>query len=226
MINSQQVIERAIFEALRLTAVADGYTPNITAFADTSAGYESYITALKTIEGLKGFALEIFGSGAVLSRGQIRTPRIVIDWGGYIPNEIGSSPEIQYEPKTGGGFNEVVYDISSDIGLVNVILVSETSEQERYLQQLLRRTLPSKRYIDFLPDSNYPTGYGQSSFLVVQDSALKTSSSASVIREWVYSYSIPDIWWGMETKIGEASQIISIELNQDIVDHLGISHLF
>jgi hypothetical protein len=217
--NTQQEIERSIFEALRLKALSLGVTPDITTYPDTSVGYNAYLLALKAIEASKGYALEIFGNSSILAKGQVRTPRIVIDWGGYIPNDIGNSPVPVFTENIGGSFDKNIYDMSSDKGFINIILVSETVAQERMLQDILKRALPSRAFVPFVN-----TSYG--TFLVIQESAMKTSSYNDATKEWVYSYSIPDIFWDVSKSLGTAPKITSYEVNSYIVDRLGISHHF
>jgi hypothetical protein len=227
MKNPQEILERSIYEALRLKAVADGLTPDITAFQNTAVGFEAYKLALKQIQTSKGFALEIFGNSSISAKGQIRTPRIVMEWGGYTPNDIGSSPGVFFEPipTPGTGFNKMVTNVSSDIGLLDIILVSENTEQERYLQSLIRRALPSMSYIPIINQAP-PYTASSDSFLIVQNSVIKTSSFSDSTKEWIYSFSIPDIWWDVSSVLTTTSKIQDITINQLIIDHLGISSLF
>jgi len=217
MIDAQEIIEKTLYERLRLKFVALGYTPDITTFADTPTGYSLYKAALTAIDTAKGFAVELYGAGSIASKGQIRTPRIVLDFNTYVDGDFGISPgpQLTYEEDE-DEFTSTVYDISTYKGVLNVILITETITQERLLQKVLLQTLPSKAFIEYYDrDGN---------FLILQENALKLSTPKDHISEWVYTYVIPDIHFEVSTVIDTHPPIREITINQQLASELGISH--
>lgn len=211
--NIQELIERSLYEKLRLKLVSLGYTPDITLYANTDAGYAAYKAALLAIKNSnKGFAVEVYGTGSIVSKGQVHTPRIVMDWGGFFEGEIGNSPEIE-SVKVGNVFHEMRSDLSTYEGIINFILVAETTAQERFIHDTFRQVLRSKSFITY-----YDSTPG--SFLIIQDSLVKTSTPGDGLKEWIYTFNIPDINFNEITKVAETSP--TILFNIQLALELGI----
>lgn len=212
--NQQEVIERSIYERLRLKAVSLGYTPDITTFANTPAGFELYKTALNTIATSKGYALEIFGSSSIDGKGQKRVPRISIEWSGFFPGDYSLSQAVSFEPGDDGDFTPTSQDINTYVGVVNVLLTFETTHQHRLLNQVVIEALTSRTYIPYYNDGN-------EGFLIEMQNSINSTSPSDKTKEWVYTFEIPDILFSV-VKTGTKVPAVS-EINLEIINHLGIN---
>lgn len=144
----ETTIERSIFEVLRLALVANGYTPNITTFADTPAGYQAYLTALAAIVPVKGFAVELFGASAVGELGLDSVPRIVIALDSFLPGDIGLEEGVQYEMNTiSGNWDAFIQDGKSyNIGC-SLLLETKNINEARILSGIIFKVFGSRGYL-------------------------------------------------------------------------------
>ena len=93
--NIQEIIERSLFEVIRLELVDKGYLPDIAdtgTYPDNSTGWAQWEADLAAIIISMGFAIEIFSGGSSESRGVQKIPRIVIDSGNFLPGALGGDP--------------------------------------------------------------------------------------------------------------------------------------
>lgn len=210
--NQQEVIERSVYERLRLKAVALGYTPDITTFANTPAGFELYRQAVATIAQTKGYAIEVFGSSSIDSKGLKKVPRIILEWGGFIDGDYNLSPATEYT-ETVDGFSASKHDTNTYTGILNILLAYNKVAEERVLHQIVMSSLTSRSYIPY---------YNQSgNFLVLQGASSNTSTPGDSIKEWVYSFEIPDIVFAVEDNLDSVKKLQDIEM--DIQTYLGIN---
>jgi len=208
----QELIERSIYEKIRLALVSEGLTPDIV----TNNTDTLYNAALQAIETSKGFSVELFGSSSVESKGERKYARVVLDWVLFTEGDIGTTPEVVYTKQEDGSFSKTVNHISSYEGLLAVAVVCNNIQEVRAINSILRENLPSKSYVP------YYTGSGN--FLILQESSVKVSQTNDPLQEWVYTYLIPDIFFGLDiAKTGEVTEITSITIETELSNHLGIS---
>lgn len=195
--NIEEAIERSIFEALRLTTVAEGYVPNILNFdienpnpTIAGAAQKAYETALKSIKNSKGFAIELFNYSNPQSRGFKKVPRIAIQTEAFYPGNMGLDTTPKYELNTVTG----KYELKKSTTLVsdfyfNVHLVSNTVIQHRVLHGIMVATLPRMGYMKWYDDSVLRPNHN---LLVNYISYTESDFISEGIMEKIYRYHIPD----------------------------------
>lgn len=195
--NIEEKLERTIFEALRLTSVAEGYTPNITAYdlenpnpTIAKAAQVAYDAALKTIQNSKGFAIDIFNYGPSQARGLKKVPRIAIQTEAFYPGNTGLDTAPTYK------FNNVTqkYEKKTSISLVsdfffNIHLVANTVTQHRVLHGIMVATLPRMGYIKWYDENGLRLSHN---LFVKYLSPMEADFLSEGIIEKIYRYHIPD----------------------------------
>lgn len=188
----EQLLERTVFEALRLETVDNGYLPDIVSFLPNSqANYDLYQAAIQTVIGTKGFSIEIFGQASNHARGLKRVPRMVFESQMFLPGALGGDSRRFYKP-SGGGFDAVLRPPQSANFFFNLHLIANTAEQLRTMQAIQALALPRRGYISLHdPTMQFPTD--QNIFirnLAFQDLGNKEEG----ILEKLYRYEIPDTY--------------------------------
>lgn len=184
--NIQEVIERSLFETIRLELVDKGYLPDITLYADTPAGHELYDTAINTIVETLGFAIEIFSTGTNKAKMIKKIPRIVIKAGSFLPGSLGGSPSKYYSDQ-GTYYKAMVTPPQTVDFYIDYHLVSETIAQERVLSSILALAIPRRAYITRYDDST-------KTFFSRYLNYYNIDEADEGISEKVYKYEIPDCW--------------------------------
>lgn len=207
----QELIERSMYERLRLRLVAMGLTPDILEM-DSMA---EYVAALEAIKASKGYSVELFGASSYESRGEKKHSRMVLDWVMFSVGDIGTSPGVNYAKEEDGSFSSFNSDVASYEGVMAIIVLAKSQVEARMLHQALRESLPSLAFI--------PYHEGNGTFLVIQDGAVKTSSGSDMLQEWVYTYTIPDIFFNIKNVGPNYAAINQIILDTELSSYLGIS---
>ncbi len=213
----QALIERSIYEQLRLGLVRDGYTPDITLYPDTQAGYDDYIKDLSLIEKEKGFAVELFNMSSNMDIGLKKVPRVVLSHNYLLPGPWGSSPE-QVKKLNQGVYNLIQMDRVSVELFFNCSIVANSISQFRVLTSLLVTYLAPIQYVPYYTDGNNPDN-----FLVTFQSAQDFSDTITGVMEKRYTYSIPDIIMNEIMLTETQVPIKKINLNTYIVSELGLN---
>ena len=210
----RKLIQRSVFEALRLNLVGLGYTPDITTFVNTPEGFQDYNTALADIKQAKGFAAEIFNQSSPRGKGLKKVPRISLEYGAVFPGEWGSDGTPY--PKLEEGSYKYYRDglVSLEMNFICRVVVKDTI-QERILNQTVLQTLPPLSYIPYYSD---PTNSFFVRFLSYTDLVEPTLDT----QEFVYVYNVPDINPDSPLSVGFNSVPIT-EINFEIQNHLGIN---
>jgi hypothetical protein len=213
----QELIERSVYEQLRVGLVRDGYTPDITLYPDTQAGYDQYVKDLSDIEKERGFAVELFNMSSNMDIGLKKVPRVVLSHNFLLPGPWGSSPEAMKQLNQ-GVYNLIQMDRVSVELFFNCSIIANSISQFRVLTSLLVTYLPTIQYVPYYTDGNNPEN-----FLVTFQSAQDFSDTTTGILEKRYTYSIPDIIMN-EIMLDETIvPIKQIKLNTYIVSELGLN---
>ena len=183
----QSIIERSLFETIRLELVDKGYLPDVTAYPNTPIGVQEYESDLNTIaNGPLGFAIELFSEGSNHGKGVKKVPRIVLNSGSFLPGALGGDPQ-RFFKDNGTNFTAKVTPPQSVDFYVDFNLVSENVKQERILNAILALSIPRRGYIPYYTDSS-------TRFFTRYLNYYDADSTKEGIIEKVYGYEIPDVW--------------------------------
>lgn len=145
--SNQEYVERAIYKAIRTVVEEHGYIPDITSFPNTATGASNYKAAVKAIaDGVKKFAIEVFGPSNVQSVGNLEVPRIVIKPRRVIEGGIGASVGKSFSDNGDGTFKSYVVQGTSSNIHIEVKLVSNSAAQHRILHAILSASMNSRGY--------------------------------------------------------------------------------
>lgn len=183
----QELVERSIYEQIRLVLVREGYIPDITQVANRA----EFDLDLSEIENAKGFAVELFNNGSSQSKGTKKVPRIAMVGRRVLVGEIGNAPEKIYEkdPLNPNSIISVTPAPETDHLQLDIHLVSNTAKQERFLNAVIAAALKTRSYIPFVND---PTG--KSKFFLRQFNYYDLPDAIEGIAEMVYSYEVTDLY--------------------------------
>lgn len=220
--NTEKLIERSIYHALRKTVVAYGYIPDVDNYDVTNpdiaiaqAESRRYLDDAKDIKDNKGFTIELFSSGNSQTRGELKVPRIVVETEAFLPGQLGIDTTHSFIPNTQDSFDKMDNSFLSQTSdfYFNIKLINNSIEQQRVLYGLALMTLPRRGYMkwehepELLPYSNlfinFLSHHGQ-------------EHQQEGITEKTYRYEISDVVELEPTKIKTIPPIISIGDNLDI----------
>lgn len=185
----QEMIERSLFEVIRLELVDKGYLPDITdldTYPDTQVGWDQWEADISTIVLNMGFAIELFGVGNSESRGIKKVPRIVLETGNFLPGALGGDPLPFFEDQ-GDSYSALVTPPQTTDFYINFHLVSNSIAQHRVLNSILGLSVPRRGYIKYYND---PT----KSFFARYLNYYNIDDTDGGIIEHIYAYEIPDAW--------------------------------
>lgn len=190
--NTQQRLERSIFEAIRKVCVQEGYLPDI---ADTTKYPEpfntdtqlSWETDLKLIKEQKGFAVEVFSNSQ--SKGVKAVPRIVIIPRRTMPGEVGSPMDgfITQDPNDPNKFARMSIPFEASTFNFDIHLVSSSAAQDRVLNAILSRAIGIKKFIPYYDDLT-------DLFLMRLTNSFDYPDPADGLDERAFSYEVPDVF--------------------------------
>lgn len=213
----QEVIERSLFEAIRLELVDKGYLPNITnttLYPNTQVGWDKWETDIATIAaGAKGFAIELFSGGSSESRGMKKVPRIVMDSGNFLPGALGGDPQ-KYFLDNDENYKALVTPPQTVDFYLNFHLISNTLAQARILNAILALAIPRRGYV---PWYNITTN----SFFIRYLNYFDQSDIQQGIIEHVYAYEIADAWDREDIELANViAKIQQIEVNYNLQKYI------
>lgn len=202
--DTQQVVERSIFEEIRLELVDKGYLPDITTFTNNEAGQLLYEAAVEAIVVDKGFAIELFSTGTNKAKHVKKTPRIVMRSGSFLPGALGGSPSRYYSDQ-GTNYSALVTPPQTVDYYINFHLVSEDVEQERILAAILALTLQRRGYVTRIDDAN-------KTFFCRYLNYYDGDNVDEGIIEKIYSYEIPDCWDSNDETVDTVAKLAEVTL--------------
>lgn len=188
MDNIQEVLERSIYKALREKAVSLGYAVSEDTLTPDATGKAAYQLAINNIVVAKGFAIEVYGVGSSLSKGEKQVPRIVIQPGKFIEGDIGGLITPQIIPSPDSLFTNIEVTgpgISSNFTL-DIHLISSSATQNRILHNIFNSTIGLRKFL-----KTYNT---QENFFVKQVGNFDVYDNQEGLIEKVYTISAPDIF--------------------------------
>jgi len=212
----QALIERSVYETLRIGLVNEGYTPDITIFPNTKAGYQDYLDALAIIEKDKGFAVELFNMGNNMDLGLKKVPRIVLAHNSIIPGSWGSAPGYMKTLKD-GLYNLSKLDRVTVELYFNCSIITNQVDQLRFLSYITTLYLPPISYIPYYTENS------SEDFLVKFESVQPFQDPINGLVENRYTYSIPDILLNEVVEPFTVTPIKNIQLNTYIEQKLGLT---
>lgn len=199
---TQYLIERTLYESLRLVAVKYGYLPDITKYPRTHDGARNYSDKLDEIAKKKGFVLAIKNNIHSTEQGEKTSPRIVIETVQCIPGEFGQWGITQYKINKDGKYDKFGLPPQPVSYIIQIHLVSNTLEQARIMNAILARAIPRRGYHKIKPEiyqdipgiENIPVeDIGPTFFCELQTSRVYPDPENN-IKEDVHQYIIPDAW--------------------------------
>lgn len=199
---TQYLIERTLFEKLRLASVKFGYLPDITKYPRSEQGAAEYTRAMDKIAKEKGFVLTIKSNIHSTEQGEKTAPRIVVETIQCIPGEFGQWGITQYKMTPSGKYRRVGLPPQPVSYLIAIHLVSNSLEQARVMNALLARSIPRRGYHKITPEiyqdipgiENIPVEeLGPTFFCELQTSRVYPDPENN-LKEDVHQYIIPDAW--------------------------------
>ena len=214
-----EVVEKSIFESIRLVLVEHGYLPDITAFSDNTSGKALYQQAIDAIVVSKGFAIELFGNSSSQKKYEKKIPRIVIFPKRIIPGDIGGGPEPVFT-FNGSTYTKAKQAPRTSTYEFEIGLTSNSAQQDRLLHSILAVSVPNRGYIKFYNDPLYD-------FYVEQYSFRESPSTQEGINDKFYMFKALDLYIDegqiISTTIVPINTIsVEIENNKGIDDILQI----
>lgn len=219
--NIQERVEKSIFEVIRKRLVFENVLPDINdgtrypvngeqLTPEASANWD---TDLKTIQGIKGFASEVFGHGSDHAKGLKRTPRISIVPRRMMPGEIGFNPggTILQDALDPDNMIKIGNPLESSNLALDIILTSSTAKQERFLNALVATVVGHKNYLPFY-DSDFEV------FFIKQTSWYDLPNETEGIEEKVFTYEATDFYMFDSANIEAVNLIKEITVNTTLLE--------
>jgi hypothetical protein len=183
-------VDHTLFHRLAGTLVELGYYPdytNLTLYPETPQGSRDFDAALSAIRTLKGFAIEVFGTGTNQAKYVKKVPRMVIMSGPYSPGNVGSNPDVFYESNLTFGKDAKVLPPQTSNYRFDIAIAANTSKQERLMQAVIAELFPLRQYLKFYNDPN-------AEFLILRTGDRQFSDLNQGILDKVYSYQAIDLF--------------------------------
>lgn len=215
MVNSQEIVERSVYDALLRVAIALGYSldPNLylPESVANAAKMKSDILALTKY-------IPIFGTANASAKDQKTTPRIVVNARGFYPGGIGMPKEL-IEKSVGQGFtiNEEPYEVLDQY--IDVHLVANTQEDLRLLHQILFWALPQRGYIKPYNEENFL--FSGNIFIEVGNFYDYPNNTLGLLEK-VYQYKVFDTILGEQPDAGTLPAIHNIQVLLEKYDLEGL----
>lgn len=204
--NTQELVERTIYERIRTELVDKGYLPDITlttgqpavlVYPNTTAGKLAFEVAIKAIaDSNKKFAIELFNNINSKHEGSKKAPRIVISSDSFLGGELGGDSTRIFRT-VGQTFSAYRQPPQTVNYYFNVRIVANNVVEERIATAILSLALPKKGYIPLYNDSNYNL------FCRNLNSADISNEEVGLIEKY-FAYEVPDLW-DMEDELVEAN---------------------
>lgn len=215
--NTQELIERSLFERIRKELVDKAYLPNIVSYDDNAAGWAQYGVDLNTIVSTRDFAIEVFSTGTNEAKGDKKVPRIVLESGSFLPGNLGGDPKPYFEDQ-GSNYKGLVTPPQTADYYIDICLISNSIVQNRILNSILALAIPRRGYIPWYTNEDENE---TKSFFARYLNYYKKNDTKSGIIEHVYSYEIPDAWESEDIeKLSSVAKISEITLNPNIQKYM------
>jgi hypothetical protein len=208
-------VERSIYEAIRLIAVAEGYTPDIMGFSNNPLDYAQYQAQLASIKNNVGFAIELFNNSQPEQKGEITTSRISLAHGSTLMGEIGLPVQKDYRDY-GNQSGLVVGTTLTNHYEYDVYITARNLKEFRICQGIVLSALPSRSWLKF-----YTPQIGDK-FLNIMSTGWESPSELRGVKEFIYTYEIPDLLLSPYIEVEILPNILQIDAQ--LQTYLGITH--
>lgn len=186
--NIQEIIERSLYESIRLECVDKGYTPDITTYTQDTAGYQQYLADLDTIRtGVNGFAIEIFNHQDNQNTDELKVPRITIVPQPFMEGSLGGDQTRRYV-KNGPVYDAEALPPQTSDYYCHVHLTGTNAKQMRILNAILSLSMPTRGYLPFLP------GTLDGNFFLKRVGYFQNHETEKGVTDLVYRYMVPDLF--------------------------------
>ena len=215
--NIQEIIERSLFERIRLELVDKLYLPDVSdiiTYPDNQTGWDQWKTDVKAIaDGDKGFAIELFSCGNNEAKGIKKVPRIVIESGNFLPGSLGGDPQRYFSEQTLTYKGLVTPSQTVDF-YINFHLVSKSIAQIRILNSILALAVSRRGYIPWYSDAD-------KSFFARYINYYDQGDESMGVTEHVYAYEVPDAWDREDIEVyATIAKMSEITLNTNIQKYM------
>lgn len=204
MINSQEIIERSVYQALLDVAVGLGYTLDPKNYLPPSA--EQEVKFKSDLQKLKKL-ITIFGTGNAESKGSKVTPRIVVNARGFYPGAIGMPKQLI--DKAGIGYMAYEQPYETIDQQIDVHLVANNQEDIRLLHQIMFWALPQRGYIK--PYMEEKPLFSGNIFIEVSNFYDSPNNNLGILEK-VYQYEVKDCLLESNSPGTEITPIKNIEV--------------
>lgn len=178
MINSQEIIERSIYQALLNASIKLGYSLNPNNYLPISI--ENQKRFKEDMDKLNKY-IWVFGTGNNQSKDKKLTPRIVVNARGFYPGGIGL-PKLLIQKEEGIGFTATEEPYETIDQFIDIHLIANNQEDLRLLHQVMFYSIPQRGYLK---------PYNVDEFLF----------SGNIFLELVNFFDIPNLDFGLLEKV-------------------------
>jgi len=176
MINSQEIIERSIYQALLNASIKLGYSLDPNNYLPISI--ENQKRFKEDMDKLNKY-IWVFGTGNNQSKDKKLTPRIVVN--GFYPGGIGL-PKLLIQKEEGIGFTATEEPYETIDQFIDIHLIANNQEDLRLLHQVMFYSIPQRGYLK---------PYNVDEFLF----------SGNIFLELVNFFDIPNLDFGLLEKV-------------------------
>ncbi len=208
MIDSQEIIERSIYEALLHTTVKLGKTLNPLDYLPINC--QNQAKYQKDLEKISN-PIYIFGTGNNQSKGSELTPRIIVNARGFYPGAIGLPTEL-INQEEGLGFTATEYPSEAIDQVIDIHLVANNQEELRLLHQILFASIPQRGYLKPYTEEEFL--FSGNIFLELTN-FYDSPSRSQGIMEKVYQFEVYDCIIGAKKEKADLVPIQDISLLLD-----------
>lgn len=205
MINSQEIIERSLYDAILQVAIRLNYSLDPNEYLPVTP--ESVERCKRDKDRLDKY-IAIYSTGNATSKDQKETPRIVLNARGFFPGSIGL-PKSLVEKKVGIGYTAFETPYETIDQYIDVHLVASNQEDLRILHQILFFSLPAMGYIKPYNIKEMPSN---GNIFIELGNFFDTPNNNLGLLEKVYEFRVYDTLVGLNDNVQtDLPEIISIE---------------
>lgn len=187
-------IDRAVFEAIRLELVAQGYTPNITLHTTEIA----YNTALQAIKTSGKQPINIYGVGEWRAKKELKYNTIIVERVNRTLSGLGYHGEVYYTLNGSNKYDKKQTPYETAQLAYDVTVVCDNVSSERVLQKILYAALDVAKTLQGVNTNGTNT---TNTFLLFRQSVVNQSGADFI--EYIFRYNTSELF--LETdKIIEA----------------------
>jgi hypothetical protein len=187
---STAIIDRTIFELLRLGVVERGKLPDWRAMVgatiqDRQTAYEAAKDAFRANTQL----IEVFSIGSAVARGEKTTNRITIARKGQSIGTLGATGLYGFEKASGTTFNKYAFPDSTFHLDYEIRIICTDTEFERIMQDCIVTQLGTRRFLTSVDDL---WNFTLQPFETVFTGSVNVSTPDYI--EWIFNYKVMDVF--------------------------------